>query len=223
MATTAPNTEKVMVNSRPDKRRHRLRRWLVIFILLVLLAIMLPFVVVQLINDSNAERMYDSVAQVPARPVAIVFGAGLRPDGTPSTVLADRLDAAISLYKAGKVKQLLMTGDEMGNTEVSAMRNYARNRGVPVTAILADQEGLRTYDSCYRAAHSFNISRAVLVTQAYHLPRALYLCNALGVEAVGLKAGLDSNYRNQSYYDSREFLATFAAWVDVTFSHPNPK
>jgi vancomycin permeability regulator SanA len=81
---------------------------------------------------------------------------------------------------------------------------------------------LRTYDSCWRAAKSYGISSAILVTQAYHLPRALYLCNSLGVDSVGLKAGRE-RYPGQDYYNGREFLAILGSWVDVNISRPTPE
>jgi vancomycin permeability regulator SanA len=206
----------------PIKRTHHRRNWLIIFFLLLILLVLIPFVIVQLINATNQDRMYDTVQQVPARPVAMVFGAGVNWDGSPSWMLADRLDGGITLYKTGKVQQLLMTGDNVSSTEVTSMHNYAVRHGVPTSAILDDTAGLRTYDSCYRAVHNFGISRAVLVTQAYHLPRALYLCNAMGIDAVGLKVGLNVDYGNQATYSAREFLATFGSWIDITFTHPAP-
>jgi len=219
---TAPTPTKnyAPTKDKPPKRRKRLRSWLIIFALLLILLILFPFVVVQLITSTNQGRMYNSVQQIPARPVAMVFGAGLNRDGSPSWVLADRLDGAIALYKAGKVKQLLMTGDQVGNIEVNSMRNYAIKHGVPASAILGDNEGLRTYDSCYRAINNFGITSAILVTQAYHLPRALYLCSSFGIDAVGLKAGINSEYPDQANYSTREFAAVFVAWLDITIIHP---
>jgi vancomycin permeability regulator SanA len=219
--TAPPQTSRhSQTKNRPPRRRKRLRSWLIIFALLLILIILFPFVVVQLITTTNQGRMYDSVQQIPSRPVAMVFGAGLNRDGSPSWVLSDRLDGAIALYKAGKVNQLLMTGDQVGNTEVNSMRNYAIKHGVPASAIMGDNAGLRTYDSCYRAANNFGVTSAILVTQAYHLPRALYLCSSLGIDVVGLKAGINSNYPDQAKFDTREFAAVFVAWLDINIIHP---
>ncbi len=208
-------------NMQPQ-RRHRLKSGLLAGILVLAIMVFTPFVIVQLINNTNESRIFTSLPATPARPVAIVFGAGLQRNGNPSWMLADRLDSAIELYRAGKVQRLLMTGDNVTSQEVNSMRNYAISHGVPADRILADDAGLRTYDSCYRAAHNFGLTRAILVTQVYHLPRALYLCNALGVESVGFKAGRE-DYPNQEYYNSREFMATFLSWVDVTITHPQPE
>lgn len=216
-ASAAPNIASRREAARSARRG---RRKIILFLLFILL-ILSPFLIVQLINSSQESRIYTSVSAIPARPVAIVFGAGLNRDGTPSPILADRVQAAVNLYRAGKVQSLLMTGDEVGNTEPTAMRDYAVRQGVPRNAITLDFSGLRTYDSCYRAVHNFNVTQAVLVTQGYHLPRALYTCNGLGVDAVGLKAGRDS-YLGQEYYNNREFMATFLSWVEVTITRPAP-
>ncbi len=223
VTTAAPAKTMTATQNRPPRRRSRLRLWLIILLLLLLILLLAPFVIVQLINSTNENRMYDNVEQIPARPVAIVFGAGLQRNGNPSPILADRLNGAISLYKAGKVQRLLLTGDNVTSIEVNSMRSYAIRQGVPASALLSDNAGLRTYDSCYRASHTFGITSAILVTQAYHLPRALYLCNALGLEAVGLKAGLNSEYPGQTYNNSREFAATFVSWLDITIFRPKPE
>lgn len=204
---------------RPNRR---LRNRLLIAVLLVLVLALTPFTIVELIKTTNQSKIYSDVQAIPARPVAIVFGAGLNRDGSPSWMLSDRLDGAIALYKAHKVEKLLLTGDEVTSMEISAMQTYAVRKGVPAGNIMTDHAGLRTYDSCYRAIHNFGINQAVLVTQGYHLPRALFTCNGLGIDAVGLKAGQD-NYPNQNYYNSREFLATFVSWLDITITHPKPE
>lgn len=209
-----------VVSSNGSGKARRPRRKLILFLMLVLL-ILSPFVIVQAISLSQEPHIYSSVETTPARPVAIVFGAGLNRDGSPSPMLADRVQAAVDLYKAGKVQALLMTGDEVGNTEPTAMRDYAVRRGVPRNAITLDTSGLRTYDSCYRAVHTFSVSQAILVTQGYHLPRALYTCKSLGINAVGLKAGRDE-YPGQQYYNSREFMATLLSWVEVNITRPDP-
>jgi vancomycin permeability regulator SanA len=201
-------------------RRKKPRRTLIMFLLVVLL-ILSPFLIVQCISLTQEPRIYTTVQATPSRPVALVFGAGLNRDGSPSLMLADRLDAAIALYRAGKVQSLLMTGDEVGSIEPTAMRDYALQHGIPRNAITLDTVGLRTYDSCYRARHTFNVTKAILVTQGYHLPRALYTCEGLGLDVVGLKAGRD-NYPNQSYYNSREFMATLLSWVEITITRPTP-
>lgn len=162
---------------------------------------------------------------VPARPVAIVFGAGLTRSGGASAVLRDRIREAASLYFDGKVEKLLMSGDNSTDyyNEPAAMREYALELGVPDEAIVLDYAGRRTYDTCYRAKAIFGLEQAILVTQGFHLPRALYLCNALGVDGVGVEAD-NFSYRRVSllFWNARELLATVTAFVDVHITRPLP-
>jgi vancomycin permeability regulator SanA len=127
-------------------------------------------------------------ARLPARHTALVFGAGLTATGGPSPILYDRVATAVDLYRAGKVAKLLMTGDNgsVEYNEVAAMLRTAVDLGVPERDIVLDYAGFRTYDSCYRARAVFGLREATLVTNAFHLPRALYTCAALGVQGAGV-------------------------------------
>lgn len=165
------------------------------------------------------------LADAPEIPVAIVFGAGLSRDGTPSPVLRDRVETAAALYFQGKVKKLLMSGDNrfVDYNEPGAMRQYALDLGVPAEDIVLDYAGRRTYDTCYRARAIFGVTEAILVTQPFHLPRALYLCNQLGVKAWGVPA--DNRYylkRSQLIWNIRETMATLVALWEVWVTHPVP-
>lgn len=168
-------------------------------------------------------RIY-SQADVPARRVAIVFGAGLLRDGSPTAVLRDRVQQAANLYFAGKVEKLLMSGDNrfVDYNEPEAMRQYALSLGVPDGAIVLDYAGRRTYDTCYRAKAIFGVSQAILVTQDFHLPRAVFLCNMLGLDGVGVDADLHAYGRGALlFWNLRELPATLAAYVDVLL-RPEP-
>lgn len=171
-----------------------------------------------------ASRVY-SVADVPARRVAIVFGAGLWRDGSPTPILQDRVATAAALYFAGKVEKLLLSGDNRfaNYNEPEAMRRYAVSLGVPNEALVLDYAGRRTYDTCYRAATIFGVKEAILVTQAFHLPRAIYLCNHLGVDGIGVQAD-QRVYRRSSmaYWTLRELLATVNALWEVHVTRPLP-
>lgn len=168
------------------------------------------------------DRVY-TVADAPPRNVALVFGAGLWADGSPTPVLADRVATAAELYHAGKVHVLLMSGDNsyIDYNEPQAMLEYAVAAGVPADAIVLDYAGRRTYDSCYRALHIFGVQEAILVTQAYHLDRALYTADRLGIDAVGVPADQRS-YVYIRRYRWREVAATLAAWWDLNIRHPTP-
>jgi SanA protein len=166
-----------------------------------------------------------SVENAPARPVAVVFGAGLWWDGTPTTVLRDRIATAADLYFSGKVQKILMSGDNrfIDYNEPGAMRAYALTLGVPDSAIVLDYGGRRTYDTCYRAKDIFGVVSAILVTQNFHLPRALYTCNNLGLDAIGVSSDR-RNYRlgSQLFWNLRELPATVTAFMNVHLTHPEP-
>jgi SanA protein len=166
-----------------------------------------------------------ATSDVPSRRVVIVFGAGLWRNGTATPVLYDRVATAAALYHAGKVEFLLMSGDNrfIDYNEPAVMREVALSLGVPGDAIVLDFAGRRTYDTCYRARDIFQVEEAILVTQAFHLPRALYLCNQLGVDSVGVPADLQA-YRKSTmlYWNLREVLATVNALWEVHISHPIP-
>ena len=159
--------------------------------------------------------------RVPPHAVAIVFGAGLRRDGTPTTVLADRVDTAVDLFRNGKVSQLLMTGSTReGYNEPAAMAARARSLGVPEEAILLDTGGVRTYESCARA-QATGIRSALLVSQRFHLPRALALCGSLGIEAVGVAADRSAySARARRIWSLREYPASFVALLETIFARP---
>ena len=149
-------------------------------------------------------------------PTAVVFGAGLRRDGRPTTVLADRVSTAVSLYQKGKVNTLLMSGSSntSGYDEATAMLDFALQLGVPQEDILVDPEGDRTYLTCARAKDIYGVERALLVTQRYHLPRALILCDALSIESEGVAADLRP-YSAQTMWSAREIGATYRALWEV--------
>jgi SanA protein len=169
-------------------------------------------------------RVYD-LETVPAKPIAIVFGAGLRRDGAPTPVLRDRVAAAANLYFSGKAEKLLMSGDNrfVEYNEPGAMRAFAVSLGVPEEAIVLDYAGRRTYDTCYRARAIFGVQSAILVTQNFHLPRALYVCRALGIDAAGFPADLRAYRPNAlAWWNLRELPATLVALWEVHVTRPLP-
>jgi SanA protein len=189
--------------------------------LLVLIAALAPRIITGLYANNRIYEVQDS----PARRVAIVFGAGLRRDGTPTAILRDRVETSAELYFSGKVEKILMSGDNRFDyyNEPEAMRQYAISLGVPPQAIAMDYAGRRTYDTCYRARAIFGVESALLVSQKFHLPRALFLCNTLGLESAGVDANQRS-YRNRALliWNIREQLATVGAFFDVYVSNPLP-
>lgn len=138
----------------------------------------------------------------------LVLGAGIRADGSPTPMLKDRLDTAIEVYKSGAAPKLLMSGDHSREDydEVQTMKDYAIDKGVPSEDIFMDHAGFSTYESLYRARDIFQAQNIVIVTQKYHLYRALYTAEALSLQALGVPADTKT-YGGQTYRDLREILA----------------
>ena len=147
---------------------------------------------------------------------ALVLGAGLREDGTPSDVLRDRLDESLALYRAGRVRRILVSGDHETPSydEPNAMRAYLEANGVPREAVFMDHAGLDTYSSMWRARNVFGAQRIIVVTQRFHLARAVWCARALGMEAEGSAADRHV-YRGIAWLQMREVASRTKAFVDV--------
>ncbi len=169
----------------------------------------------------TTEDRIRTVADVPAAPVGVVFGAGLW-NGAPSPYLAHRLDTAARLYRAGKVRALLVTGDNSRQdyNEPDAMRAYLARHGVPEGRIVRDYAGFDSWDSCSRARRIFGVRRAILVSQGFHIQRALALCGAAGIDAYGV-AVAEPHDVTWNYGALREVLAANKAVLDAAF-RPDP-
>ena len=166
-----------------------------------------------------------TIADAPKEKVAIVFGAGLTHSGNPTPILIDRVTAAAQLYFDGKVVKILLSGDNsyVNYNEPGAMQKYAISLGVPKDVLVLDYAGRRTYDTCYRAKHIFQVDEALLVTQDFHLPRAILTCSAIGIKTSGVSSDLRKYHLSSLIsWQIRETLANFAAILDVTLFHPKP-
>ena len=152
----------------------------------------------------------------------VVLGASVRPDGTPSGILQDRLDDGIALYFAGAAPKIIMSGDNGTESynECWAMKQYAISQGVPSEDVFCDHAGFSTYETMYRARHVFGAERIVVATQTYHLYRALYDAQGVGMEAIGVPSDY-GEYANQSWYDIREVFARTKDFFQVLFSVPS--
>jgi SanA protein len=195
------------------------------FIGILLAAGILTLILPRLITAIYAGPRLFSVASVPTNRIAIVFGAGLWRDGSPTPVLRDRVATAADLYFSGKVEKLLFSGDNrfIYYNEPGAMHKYALSLGVPNDVIVLDYAGRSTYDTCYRANTIFGINEAILVTQNFHLPRALYICHVLGLKAVGVPADRRAySLGPWVYWNIRELPATLNAIWQVHVSRPQP-
>ncbi|WP_438488102.1 SanA/YdcF family protein [Streptomyces sp. S186] len=171
--------------------------------------------------NATAGPRVRTVADVPAAPVAVVFGAGLW-NGEPSPYLAHRLDAAVQLYRAGRVRAVLVTGDNSRHDydEPDAMRGYLVRHGVPTHKIVGDYAGFDTWDSCTRARRIFGVDRAVLVSQGFHIRRALALCTAAGIDAYGVGVS-DKHDVTWAYGEVREIFAAGKAAAEAAL-RPDP-
>ncbi|MEV0845939.1 ElyC/SanA/YdcF family protein [Streptomyces sp. NPDC049954] len=192
------------------------RRLLRSLVLLCVLAL-LPSAWLRLTTDGALR----TVAEAPRERVAVVFGAGLW-GGEPSPYLARRLDAAVRLYEARRVEVVLVTGDNSRRAydEPDAMRAYLVRHGVPGGRIVSDYAGFDTWDSCVRARKVFGVDRAVLISQGFHIRRAVALCRAAGITSYGV--GVDDRHDRTWYFGAgREVLAASKAALDATF-RPRP-
>lgn len=166
------------------------------------------------IVDLQAASLFDADA-------IIVLGASVHSDGTPSGILRDRLDDGIALYFAGAAPKIIMSGDNGTESynECWAMKQYAVSQGVPSEDVFCDHAGFSTYETMYRARHVFGAERVVVATQTYHLYRALFDAQGVGMQAVGVPSDY-GEYLNQSWYDLREVFARAKDFFQVLFKTP---
>ncbi|MBC8059486.1 MAG: YdcF family protein [Clostridiaceae bacterium] len=163
-------------------------------------------------------------SKVPKAQALIILGAFVSPQGQVSDILKDRLDTALEILKNNKELKIIVTGDH-GNTnydEVNTMRIYLENKGIDPERIYMDHAGFSTYDSIYRAKAIFDVKSAIIVTQAYHLDRAIYLARQKGIETYGVAAD-KHKYRAIIKYEARERLAIFKDFFYANVLKPKPK
>lgn len=151
-------------------------------------------------------------------PIAIVLGARVIGEKQVSDIYADRLQEAVNIYKNNKVSKILVSGDheQVSYDEVNAGKDYLLNAGVTPSDIYLDHSGLDTFRTMYRAKYLFGIKRALIITQDFHLPRALYLANELDLEVLGCSADLRP-YQDIKKLEKREIFARVKAWINITF------
>ncbi|WPY99571.1 SanA/YdcF family protein [Christiangramia sp. OXR-203] len=171
----------------------------------------------------TSEDIYSDISKIPPRETVIILGASVHSDGKLSPILQDRVDTAIKLYRSNKVKNFHVTGDHRTEdyNEIAAMVAYLRERGIPQNQITSDHAGLDTYDSMYRAGKLFNIENATVVTQKFHLPRALFISGQLGFNYFGFTADQRA-YQTEYRLKQREKLANVKAlWEVLTNKEPS--
>ena len=203
------------------KARKKLKSLLV---WLVICAVLAPFAINGWVILSTQARIItaEEAAELADADCIVVLGCAVRADGTPSPMLAERLARSVELYEAGAAPKLLMSGDngQVEYNEVVVMGNYALERGVPSYDIFLDYAGFSTYESMYRAKEIFQAKKIIIVTQKYHLHRALYIAKALGLDARGVSSDTQT-YAGQTNRDIREILARNKDFLTSIFK-PKP-
>ncbi len=208
----------------PVKSSSKLKKIAIISALVLVIAVVSVLIMNLVVVGGAKGHIVRSPGKVTRAPVAIVLGAKVLENQRLSDMLADRVNTGIELYKKGKVKKLLLTGDH-GQTaydEVNSMRKYALERGVPAEDIFMDHAGFNTYDSMCRARDVFEVKQAVIVTQDFHLARSVYTARALGIDASGVSADRHI-YAGVVLNEAREALARIKAFIQLTITHPKPK
>lgn len=181
-------------------------------------------VVIELAVTGQAKARMYTPSTAPTKPVIMVLGAEIYPDGTPSPFLQGRLDVALDLWQQDKARAILVSGDNGTDSynEPDGMRQYLIDHGVPASKVVADYAGFDTYDSCYRAREIFGVHHLTVVTQEYHLPRAISTCSMLGIDAIGVgDTSVKADSRTWYYGEIREMAANIKmVWDVVTRREP---
>lgn len=205
------------------KRKRLLKALKRIFIIFVVIGLAVVIMITGIniyVRQSVKDRIIsaDEAEELGDVDCIIVLGASVRNGDTPSPMLEDRLNRGIELYFAGCSPKLLMSGDHGGMyyDEVNVMKNFAMSKGVPSSDIFMDHAGFSTYESMYRAKKIFGAKRVIIVTQEYHLVRALYIADKLGLDAYGVPTE-DMGYSGQSARNIREVLAVTKDFFQVIF------
>ena len=182
---------------------------------LSLIGLVLVFGINFYVKSKTNFLIFYSENKIPKNKVVIIFGAGINGD-KPSKYLKDRLDAGIKLFKAKKINKILLSGDNGSDAhdELTVMKIYCFKNGIDTTKIYIDYAGFDTYSTMFRAKNIFKIDKAILITQEYHLNRAIYIGNNLGIESIGFSAN-QGEYRNYNYVRFREYFSICKSVIDV--------
>lgn len=167
------------------------------------------------VKNKTNNLIFRNINEVQKTNVGIIFGAGINGD-QPSKYLKDRLDAGILLYKSNKINKILLSGDNGSDEhdELTVMKKYCCQNGVDTTKIYIDYAGFDTYSTMFRAKKIFKINAAVLISQKYHLNRAIFIGNKMGIKSTGFSANV-GRYNNYNYVIFREYFSVVKAYFDV--------
>lgn len=209
---------------KPVKGNLKLKHIIITAVLLIAVCISILIITNLVIIKDSKSSIVQSIKEAPTAPVAIVLGSYVRKGNIAPPIMEDRLDTGIELYRMGKVKKLLLTGDSrrVNYDEVDTMRKYVFAKGIPPQDVFLDHTGFSTYDSIYRARDVFEVKNAIIVTQKFHLARAVYTARILGINAVGIAADR-RHYVDALLNETREILARTKAFIELNLVHPLPK
>jgi len=180
------------------------------------LSLLLVLGINAVVVSGSSQFIFEDAEQVPSAQAALILGAKVYSDGRLSHMMQDRADSALELYKTGKVKKLIMSGDHGTKTydEVNTVKNYLLEKGVNPEDLFLDHAGFDTYDSLYRARDIFGADSLIVVTQKFHLPRAIYIGRALGMDVTGYAAD-KREYQGILWNETRETVSRTKAFFDV--------
>lgn len=201
------------------KSSKKLRTVVIALIISVVSLTSFSFYAKNKIADSTTELVYDGIQSVPSSQTVLILGSKVFSDGRLSHVLQDRVLTALELYENGKVEKFLVSGDhgKKNYDEVNAVRKFLLSKGVKAEDIFLDHAGFDTYDSFYRARDIFKVNSMIVVTQEFHLPRALYIGKSLGLDVHGLKAD-KRVYKANVYNNIRELFSSSKAYLEVALN-----
>lgn len=194
---------------------------------LLILGLIIFIVVISLTLKSvnNYKKYIYNIEDIPIKDATIiVLGAGVKENGEPSDILVDRLETSLEVFNSNIGNNFILSGDHGREdyNEVGAMKEYISNFDIDEEIIFMDHAGFSTYDTMYRAKNIFKVDKAIIVTNEYHLPRALYIARKLGIEAYGVKSD-KRNYFFMESYKKREILAKIKDFIYVNIIKPESK
>ncbi|MDA8228394.1 MAG: YdcF family protein [Desulfitobacterium hafniense] len=201
------------------------RKVVIALVSLISLTLVLSITILSIdgyVKSIGSKYIY-AMENVPEADAVMVLGAYVYPDGRPSNMLEDRLNAGIELYSKKKAPKILVTGDHgrVNYDEVNSMKSYLMNKQVKNEDIFMDHAGFSTYESIYRARDIFEVKKLIIVTQEYHLMRAVYIARKMGIEAYGIPS-VDFTYKGMRYYEFREMIARNKDFFFVHVLKPEP-
>lgn len=200
------------------------KKLLQILFILAAIALVALYAINSYVVDSTSHLLFssDTLPESDNRDCILILGCGVRADGTPSPMLSDRLDEGIKLYKSGAAPKIIVSGDHGKNDydEVNVMKSYAVEKGVPSNDIFMDHAGFSTYESIYRAKEIFKAENIIIVTQNFHIYRALHIANKLNINAVGVNSD-PRRYIGHQYNELREMAARAKDFINCIIK-PNP-